>query len=96
MRIRRRKSRSDQVLDALTTYLKFQAISKAAKGASKTAKGASKTAAKGAKGAVAYQAAKRTPLVKRIPLVAGAGVAALVAFKAFKGGGGNESAPAQA
>jgi hypothetical protein len=86
MQIRRRKSRSQQFTDALTTYLKFKAISKAAKGAKKTAKATA-----------AYQTAKRTPFVKRIPLVAaGAGVAAVVAFKLFKGGGEGESVPAGA
>jgi hypothetical protein len=65
MTFRRRKSRTQQVGDLLATYLKFKAASKAAKGAKKAAKGTA-----------AYQVAKRTPVVKRLPLVAGAGVAA--------------------
>ena len=65
MTFRRRKSRTAQLGDALATYLKFKAASKAAKGARKAAKGTA-----------AYQMAKRTPVVKRLPLIAGAGVAA--------------------
>jgi hypothetical protein len=81
MRIRRRKTRSAQIADALGTYLKFKAASKAAKGARKAAKGTA-----------AYQVAKRTPVVKRLPLVAGAGVAAFFATRAVRGGG--DGAPA--
>jgi hypothetical protein len=81
MRIRRRKSRSAQIADALGTYLKFKAASKAAKGARKAAKGTA-----------VYQVAKRTPVVKRLPLVAGAGVAAFFATRAVRGGG--EGSPA--
>jgi hypothetical protein len=75
MRIRRQKSRSAQIADALSTYLKFKAASKAAKGARKAAKGTA-----------AYQVAKRTPVVKRVPLVVGAGVAAFIATKLVRGG----------
>ena len=42
--------------------------------AKKTAKGAKKAA----KGTAAYKVAKKTPVVKRIPLIAGIGVAAAV------------------
>ena len=81
MRIRRRKSRSAQIADALGTYVKFKAASKAAKGARKAAKGTA-----------AYKVAKRTPVVKRIPLVAGAGVAAFFATRAVRGGHGGSPA----
>jgi hypothetical protein len=73
MRFSRRKSRMQQVTDLLATYLKFKAAAKAAKGAKKAAKGTA-----------AYQAAKRTPVVKRLPLVAGAGVAAFVASRVLR------------
>jgi hypothetical protein len=72
---RRRKSRAARAVDLLGTYLKFKAATKAAKGARKAAKGTA-----------AYQMAKRTPIVKRLPLVAGAGVAAFVATRALRGG----------
>jgi hypothetical protein len=76
MTLRRRKSRSRQLADLLTGYLKLKAASKAAKGARKAAKGTA-----------AYQVAKRTPLVKRLPLIAAsAGVAAVVATKALRSG----------
>ena len=83
MRIRRRKSRRTQIADALGTYLKFKAASKAAKGARKAAKGTA-----------AYQVAKRTPVVKRLPLVAGAGVAAFIATRVVRGGGDGSPAGA--
>lgn len=51
-----------------------------------------KTATKAAKGA--RKAAKKTPVVKRIPVVLGAGVAAIVAAKVVKGRGGGEPTPA--
>ena len=71
MALRRRKSKKSQVADLLETYLKLQAAKKATKGATKGAR-------KAAKGTAVYQVAKKTPVVKRIPLIAGAGVAALV------------------
>ena len=72
MTLRRKKSRKAQAADALGTYLKLTAAGKAAKGAKKAAKGTA-----------AYQVAKRTPVVKRVPLiVAGAAAAAFVALKA--------------
>jgi hypothetical protein len=67
MALRRRKSRKSQVVDLLETYLKFQAAKKTAKGAKKAAKGTA-----------AYKVAKKTPVVKRIPIIAGVGVAAAV------------------
>ena len=82
MTLRRKKSRKSQAADALGTYLKFKAAGKAAKGAKKAAKGTA-----------AYQVAKRTPIVKRVPLVlAGAAAAVFVAVKAR--GGGNQPAGA--
>ena len=84
MTLRRRKSRKAQAADVLGTYLKFKAAGKAAKGAKKAAK-------KAAKGTAVYQAAKRTPVVKKIPLfVAGAAAAAFVAVKALNYGGDSE------
>jgi hypothetical protein len=75
MTLRRRKSRKAQAADVLGTYLKFKAAGKAAKGAKKAAKGTA-----------AYQVAKRTPLVRRVPLiVAGAAAAVFVAAKARSG-----------
>ena len=67
MALRRRKSRKSQVTDLLETYLKLQAAKKTAKGAKKAAKGTA-----------AYKVAKKTPVVKRLPLIAGIGVAAAV------------------
>jgi hypothetical protein len=84
MTLRRRKSRKAQAADVLGTYLKLKAAGKAAKGAKKAAKGTA-----------AYQAAKRTPLVKRLPLfAAGAAAAVFVATKALHRG--NSSQPAGA
>ena len=65
----------------LGTYVKFKAASKAAKAARKAAKGTA-----------AYQVAKRTPIVKRLPIVAGAGVAAFIATRAVRGGDGPQTA----
>ena len=82
MTLRRKKSRKSQAADALGTYLKFKAAGKAAKGAKKAAKGTA-----------AYQVAKRTPVVKRVPLIlAGAAAAVFVVFKVR--GGGEEPAGA--
>ena len=75
MKLRRRKSRKAQAADIVGSYLKLRAATKAAKGARKAAKGTA-----------VYQVAKRTPLVKRLPLLAGAGVAAFFATKAMRGG----------
>ena len=77
MSLRRNKSKKARAADALGTYLKVKAAGKAAKGAKKAAKGTA-----------VYQVAKRTPVVKRVPLiVAGAAAAVFVAFK-VRGGGG--------
>jgi hypothetical protein len=78
---RRKKSKRQQVGDLLVNYLKLKAAGKAAKGAKKAAKGTA-----------VYQVSKRTPIVKRIPLVVGAGVAALVATKVVRGRGGDPAA----
>jgi hypothetical protein len=75
------KSRKQQVTGLAIDYLKLKTAGKAAKGAGKGAK-------KAAKGTAVYKVAKKTPLVKRIPLVLGAGVAALVATKVVRGRGG--------
>jgi hypothetical protein len=79
MTLRRNRSKKARAADALGTYLKFKAAGKAAKGAKKAAKGTA-----------AYQVAKRTPIVKRVPLVL-AGAAAAV-FVALKVRGGSEPA----
>jgi hypothetical protein len=76
MALRRRKSRKDQIADAVGTFLKFEAAKKTAKGARKAAKGTA-----------AYKLASKTPVVRRLPFVAGAGVAALVAAKKLRSGG---------
>jgi hypothetical protein len=60
-------------MDLVATYLKFKAAAKAAK-----------TARKAAKGTAAYKVAERTPILKRLPLVAGAGVAAFIATRALR------------
>ena len=83
MTLRRRKSRKAQAVDFVGSYLKLKAAGKAAKGAKKAAKGTA-----------AYQVAKRTPLVRRLPLIAGAGVAAFFAAKALRGGGEQQPAAA--
>jgi len=81
MTLRRRKSRKAQAADVLGNYIKLKAAGKAAKGAKKAAKGTA-----------AYQVAKRTPLVRRVPLIlAGTAAAAFVAVKA-RGGGGDGAA----
>ena len=86
MALRRRKSRKSQVIDLLETYLKLQAAKKATKGATKAAKGTA-----------VYKVAKKTPVVKRIPVIAGAGLATVAAVVAVKrSGGGEESAPSAA
>jgi hypothetical protein len=84
MNLRRRKSKPKQAADLLSSYLKLKAVSKTAKGAKKAAKGTA-----------VYQVAKRTPVVKRIPIVLGAGAAAIAAVKLL-GGKGDDSAPAGA
>ena len=88
MRLRRQKSRKTQITDIVVAALKLKA-------ASKTAKGATKAGKKVAKGTVAYKVAKKTPVVRVVPVVAGAGVAAAVVAKKLKGGG-NQGTPAAA
>jgi hypothetical protein len=86
MKLRRRKSKPQQAADLLASYVELKAVAKTAKGAKKAAKGTA-----------AYQAAKRTPLLKSIPiLVLGAAAAAFAAIKLLGGGGGDEEVPAQA
>jgi hypothetical protein len=81
MAFRRRKSRSAQVADLAADYLKLRAATKVTKGAAKGAK-------KAAKGTAVYEVAKKTPVVRTIPVVAGAGViAAVVAVRKLRGGG---------
>ena len=71
MALRRQKTKKSQVVDLLEDYLKLQAAKKATKGATKGAR-------KAAKGTAVYKVAKKTPAVRRIPLIAGIGVAAAV------------------
>jgi myo-inositol-1-phosphate synthase len=76
MTLRRRKSKKAKAADAVGSYLKLKTAGKAAKGAKKAAEGTA-----------AYQVAKRTPLVRRIPVIAaGAGVAAFAAAKLLRSG----------
>lgn len=82
MTLRRKKSRKAQAADVLGNYLKLKAAGKAAKGAKKAAKGTA-----------AYQAAKRTPVIKRVPLIV-AGAAAAVFVVAKVRGGGDQAATA--
>jgi hypothetical protein len=85
MALRRRKSRKSQVVDLLETYVKLQAAKKATKGARKAAKGTA-----------VYQVAKKTPVVKRIPLIAGAGVAAVVVLTKLRSSDDDAPTPAAA
>jgi hypothetical protein len=81
--LRKRKSKRAQARDVLVSYLKLKTAGKAAKGAKKGAK-------KAAKGTAV--ATKKTPVLKRIPLLVGAGVAALFAAKAIHGHRGDPAA----
>jgi hypothetical protein len=83
MALRRHKSKKSQVVDLLETYLKLQAAKKAAKGAKKAAKGTA-----------AYKVAKKTPVVKRIPIIAGAAVAAAVVATKLRSSNDESPAPA--
>jgi hypothetical protein len=83
MALRRRKSRKSQVTDLLETYLKLQAAKKTAKGAKKAAKGTA-----------AYKVAKKTPVVKRLPIIAGAVVAAAVVATKLRSSNDESPAPA--
>jgi hypothetical protein len=80
MRLTRRKSRARQVADAAGSYLKLEAVAKGAK--------------KAAKGTAAYQVAKRTPVVRRLPIIAGAAVAAFAAVRLVHHGGHEGAATA--
>jgi hypothetical protein len=82
MALRKQKSRKEQVTGLAIDYLKLKTAGKAAKGAGKGAK-------KAAKGTAVYKVAKKTPFVKRIPVIVGAGVAAVVATKVVKSRGGD-------
>lgn len=83
MALRRRKSKKSQVVDLLETYLKLQAAKKTAKGAKKAAKGTA-----------VYKVAKKTPVVKRIPIIAGAVVAAAVVATKLRSSNDESPAPA--
>ena len=74
MALRKQKSRKQQVAELAVDYLKIKTATKAAKGAKKAAKGTA-----------AYKVAKKTPVVKRVPVVLGAGVATLAAVKVVRG-----------
>jgi hypothetical protein len=74
MALRKQKSRKQQVADLAVDYLKIKAATKAAKGAGKAAKGTA-----------VYKVAKKTPVVKRIPVVIGAGIATFAAVKVARG-----------
>ena len=81
MALRKQKSRKQQVTDLAVDYLKLKTAGKAAKGAKKAAKGTA-----------VYKIAKKTPVVKRVPVIVGAGVvAAAVAAKVVSGRHGEPS-----
>jgi len=80
---RKQKSRKQQVAELATDYLKVKAVSKTAKGAGKAAKGTA-----------VYKVAKKTPVVKRIPVVLGAGLATLAAVKIVRSRSGGEPSTA--
>jgi hypothetical protein len=92
MALKKQKSRKEQVTGLALDYLKLRTAGKAAKGAGKAAKGAGKGATKAAKGTAVYKIAKKTPLVTRIPVVVGAGVAAILATKVARGRGDQQAA----
>ena len=85
MALRRQKSKKSQVVDLLETYMKLQAAKKATKGARKAAKGTA-----------VYKVAKKTPIVRRIPIIVGTGIAAAVVAAKLRSSGGDPSAPAGA
>jgi hypothetical protein len=84
MPFRRKKSKKSQAVDLLETYLKLQAAKKATKGAGKAAKGTA-----------VYKVAKRKPIVRFVPLVAGAGIAAAIVAVKMRGGD-RDTSPAAA
>jgi hypothetical protein len=83
MALRRQKSRKQQVAELAGDYIKFKAVTKTAKGAKKAAKGTA-----------VYKVAKKTPVVKRLPVVLGAGLAALAAVKIARSRSGGEPSTA--
>ena len=85
MALRRQKTKKSEVVDLLETYLKLQAAKKATKGARKAAKGTA-----------VYKVAKKTPIVRRIPIIVGTGIAAAVVATKLRSSGGDTSAPASA
>lgn len=89
MALRRQKSRKEQVTDLAIDYLKLKAAGKAAKGAGKGAR-------KAAKGTAVYKVAKKTLIVRRIPIIVGTGIAAAVVAAKLRSSGGDPSAPAGA
>jgi hypothetical protein len=78
MALRKQKSRKQQVAELAADYLKVKAVTKTAKGAGKGAK----------------KVATKTPLVKRIPVVLGAGLATFAAVKFARSRGGGEPSTA--
>jgi hypothetical protein len=85
MALRRKKTKKNQVVELLETYLKLQAAKKTAKGAGKAAKGTA-----------VYKVAKKTPVVRFIPIVVvGAGAATVGAVKKMRGNG-EDASPAAA
>ena len=83
MALRKQKSRKQQAAELAVDYLKIKTATKAAKGAGKAAKGTA-----------VYKVAKKTPVVKRIPVIVGAGVATLAAVKVVRGRSHSETATA--
>ena len=80
----RRKSKKSQAAELLETYLKFKAVFWTAKGAGKAAKGTA-----------AYKVAKKTPpVVRTVPAVLVAAVAAVLATKKLRSGSGRPPPPA--
>jgi hypothetical protein len=78
--IPKRKSRTQKTVDTIVTWLKIGAVAGAAKGAGK-----------GAKTGV-RRAAKKTPALRRAPIVLAAGAAAAVAAVKLRSSG--DSSPA--
>jgi hypothetical protein len=79
----RRKSKKSQAADLLETYLKFKAVQKTAKGAGKAAKGTA-----------AYKVARKTPVVRTLPAVALAALAAVFAGRKLRSGPDHGPQPA--
>ena len=81
----RRKTKKRQAAELLETYLKFKAVQKTAKGAGKAAKGTA-----------AYKVAKKTPVVRTVPAVLVATVAAVFATRKLRSGSGSGRQPTPA